>query len=150
MILNSILTIALSLSSIFLAEIDSNETSNDSGIVFFKGTWDEVLAEAEKQDKPIFLDAYATWCGPCKWLKSRVFPNAEVGKYFNEHFINYEMDMEKGSGSMVARQYRVSAYPTLIFVNADGSVIKKAVGYHEPEQLIALGQQVISLKTNNN
>ncbi len=38
---------------------------NAQGIEFFKGTWEEALAEAKKQDKILFVDAYAKWCGPC-------------------------------------------------------------------------------------
>ncbi|GAB4380434.1 MAG: hypothetical protein Kow0075_11720 [Salibacteraceae bacterium] len=114
------------------------------GIVFFEGSWEEALAEAKKQNKPIFLDAYASWCGPCKLMKARVFTNPEVGAFFNEHFVNYEMNMEKGIGPKVARNYGVTAYPTLFFLDPDGKILKRAVGYHHPEQLIEVGKLALS------
>ena len=54
------------------------------GIQFHKGTWAEALALAKKDNKFIFLDVYASWCGPCKQLKKRTFSNDKVGTYFNE------------------------------------------------------------------
>jgi len=114
------------------------------GIEFFDGTWEEAVALSEKEGKPIFLDAYASWCGPCKMLKSRVFTNEEVGSYYNDNFINMKMDMEKGEGKALARKYRVTAYPSLFFINADGSLRKKAVGYHNPDQIIQLGKTALA------
>ena len=55
-----------------------------------------------------------------------------------------KMDMEKGEGKALARKYRVTAYPSLFFINADGSVRKKAVGYHNPDQIIQLGKTALT------
>ena len=79
-------------------------------IQFIESDWKKALAEAKKQNKLIFLDAYATWCGPCRMLKQYTFPDKAVGEFFNENFINIALDMEKGDGPAVARQYQVNAY----------------------------------------
>ena len=69
------------------------------GITFIEGKpWKEVLALAKRSNKLIFLDAYATWCGPCKDLQRDVFTDNEVAKVYNPAFINVKMDMEKGEG----------------------------------------------------
>ena len=65
------------------------------GIEFFHGSWEEALEEAKKQEKVIFIDAFATWCGPCKRMAREVFPNEKVGEFYNRHFINMKLDMEK-------------------------------------------------------
>ena len=83
------------------------------GIEFFKGTWQEALEEAQKQDKIIFVDAYAVWCGPCKRMSKEVFPHAEVGAFYNKHFINLKLDMERGEGLKFRQQYPVSAFPLI-------------------------------------
>jgi len=113
------------------------------GIAFFQGTWQEALEKAKKENKIVFLDAYASWCGPCKFLKSNVFTDARVGSYFNEHFVNMEVDMEKGEGKNLARMYAVGAYPTLFFIRPDGSVANKSVGYVSADQLIDLGAKTL-------
>ncbi|MEZ4722835.1 MAG: thioredoxin domain-containing protein [Flavobacteriales bacterium] len=124
---------------------DPNE---HTGISFTSGTWEELLTKAKEENKVVFIDAYAVWCGPCKMLSRNVFTDEQVGAYFNENFINAKIDMEKGEGPMLARKFGVTAYPTLIFAKPDGSIVHKAIGYHNPQQLIAVGQQVIS-KTSN-
>ncbi|NJN28688.1 MAG: DUF255 domain-containing protein [Cyclobacteriaceae bacterium] len=51
----------------------------DSGIVFYAGNWEEALALAQQENKLIFLNISASWCGPCKLLKNKTFPDTEVG-----------------------------------------------------------------------
>ncbi len=114
------------------------------GIQFMEADWNKVLAEAKKQNKLIFLDAYATWCGPCKLLKKNTFPDKEAGEYFNKNFINVAIDMEKGDGPALAEKYGVNAYPTLIITDADGKIITYTKGYINPMQLIDFGKYGIT------
>ncbi len=110
------------------------------GIKFFKGSWKEALAEAKSSDKLIFMDCYTTWCGPCKAMARDVFPNAKVGDYFNDNFINVKMDMEKGEGKTLARKYSVNAYPTLLFVDGSGKVVHMSKGAKPAAKFINLGK----------
>ena len=107
------------------------------GIKFTGGTLEEAKALAKKEKKIIFIDAYASWCGPCKMLDKNTFSDKSVGTYFNDKFINLKIDCEKhADGKMVARTYSVTAYPTLIWIDAEGNLIKKEIGYKTPEQLL--------------
>jgi thioredoxin 1 len=121
------------------------ETEEPTGIVFFEGNWEQALAKAAQENKIIFLDAYASWCGPCKVLKARVFPDEQLGLFYNANFINVKMDMEKGEGPQLARKYGITAYPTLFYLKGDGSVVKKVVGYHDQNQLIAIGEDLMGI-----
>ncbi len=112
----------------------------EEGIQFFKGDWNTALQEAKKQDKLIFLDAYALWCGPCRMLKRNTFPDQAAGEFFNKHFINIAVDMEKGNGPVLAEQYKVNAYPTLIIVDSNGKLVSYTKGYINAKQLISFGK----------
>ena len=114
-----------------------------TGIDFVDLSWEAALARAKVENKAVFLDAYTVWCGPCKKMDREVFPEAAVGEYFNQHFISVKINMEKGEGPQVARQYRVRAYPTLIFVAADGEMLHQAAGYHDAQQLLEVGQRAL-------
>ncbi|MCP4437928.1 MAG: thioredoxin family protein [Aureispira sp.] len=114
------------------------------GIHFEKGTWEEVLAKAKKEHKIIFVDAYTTWCGPCKRMAKSVFPDKEVGKFYNKYFINYKMDMEKGEGPKFAQKYRVNSYPTLLYIDYDGEVVHVGKGARPTDQFIGLGKEALS------
>ena len=65
------------------------------GIEFFHGTWAEAKAKAKAEDKLIFVDAYAEWCGPCKRMSAQTFPDPKAGEFFNPNFICLKIDMEK-------------------------------------------------------
>ncbi len=114
-----------------------------SGIKFQKTDWPEVLQKAKQENKLIFVDAYTTWCGPCKQMVKEVFPNKKVADYYNQSFINYTIDMEKGQGPQLAQKYKVAQYPTLLFIASDGSLIHRAAGFHNPEDLIKLANAAL-------
>ncbi|NOU59303.1 thioredoxin domain-containing protein [Marinifilum caeruleilacunae] len=106
------------------------------GIEFEHGTFAEALAKAKKENKMVFMDCYTTWCGPCKMLAKNIFPQKEVGDYFNAHFVNVKMDMEKGEGIELQKKYGVKAYPTLLFMDANGKVVHTKVGGADAAGLI--------------
>lgn len=111
-----------------------------TGIQFNKDAkWADVLAKAQKEDKLIFMDAFATWCGPCKMMDKDVFTQSEIGDFFNKNFINVKFDMEKGEGLNLAQQYAVMAYPTFLFIDGSGKVMHRVVGYFEPDALLEVG-----------
>jgi|SRR6056297_2482607 len=117
-----------------------------SGIEFHQGSWEQALKLAEETGKPVFLDISASWCGPCKALKKNTFPNEEVGVFYNENFINVLVDGEKGEGIELAETFRIDAYPSMIFLNSKGELIARTSGYRDPEDFIAIGQQVLEQK----
>lgn len=106
--------VGLLVSFLLLLVISDNHAQ---GINFEEGPWQAVLEKAKKEDKLVYLDAYAVWCGPCKRMQANVFPNEEVGKVYNDLFINYSVDAEKGEGKDIAKTYKVTAYPTHVYVN---------------------------------
>lgn len=111
------------------------------GINFFHGTWSEAMAQAKTEQKLIFVDAYASWCGPCKRMAANVFPDPQVGDYFNANFVNLKIDMEKPENSEFAGKYPVSAYPTLLIIDGEGKIVHKHVGGLAADGLIAFGQK---------
>ena len=106
------------------------------GIDFFTGSWAEALARAEAEDKLLFVDAYAEWCGPCKVMTARVFPDPEVGAYFNANFISVKYDMEKAESEEFRRFHNVSAYPTLLFIDSGNELVHRLVGARQSAQLL--------------
>ncbi len=99
------------------------------GINFETGTWKEVVAKAQQENKMIYLDVYTTWCGPCKSMANNIFPTQAAGDKYNKLFINYKVDAEKGEGKEIARKYGVGSYPTNLYINPkDESVVYKIAG----------------------
>ncbi len=116
--------------------------SMGQGIDFFHGTWEEALVKAKAEEKLIFVDAYAVWCGPCKRMARNVFTDKTVGAYYNDHFINLKIDMEKEPGREFGQKFPVSAFPTLFYIDEKGEVLKKLVGGRDVEEFLAIGKAV--------
>ena len=119
-----------------------------NGIDFFTGSWAEALEKAKSQDKLIFVDAYATWCGPCKRMAKTVFTREEAGAFYNKNFINFKIDMESGPGTEFGRKYPVSAYPTLFFIDGNGKVVLNTRGAQNLESLLKLGKSALEKGMN--
>jgi thioredoxin 1 len=111
------------------------------GIKFHEGTWNEAIQFAKKEKKIIFLDIYATWCGPCKNLKANTFSNSEVGSFYNKNFINVALDGEHGDGKILMQKYGLKSFPSLLFFDENGKIIGQSVGYHNSNQFIELGKK---------
>ncbi len=119
------------LSFLFLAIVTFGQ-----GIKFEEAKFASLLAKAKKENKLIFIDAYAVWCGPCKLMVKNIFPKQEVGEYYNAHFINTKIDMEKGEGIDLAKKYNVKVFPTYLFINGDGEEVHRTIGYVEEKEFV--------------
>lgn len=106
------------------------------GIKFEDSNFTAILAKAKKENKLVFVDAYASWCGPCKLMVKNIFPLQTVGDFYNSHFINAKIDMEKGEGIGLAKKYNVKAFPTYLFINGDGEEVHRTLGYVEEKDFI--------------
>ena len=112
-----------------------------SVVIFAQTNFQELSLEkareqAKTENKPIFLDCYTSWCGPCKMMANNVFTLEAAGDYFNKNFVCVKIDMEKGEGPAIGKQYGVDAYPTFLIINADGKLMHKLVGAMSLEELI--------------
>ena len=114
-----------------------------SGVKFEEVSWEEIKEIARTEDKLIFLDAYASWCIPCKQMDVQVFNRSDVGDYFNANFINYKMDLEKGIGPLLAARYGVSSYPALLFLTADETLVHQSNGYQNAPGLMSEAKTAI-------
>jgi len=114
------------------------------GIEFENGSWKQVLAKAKQTNKPIFVDVYATWCGPCKTMSNFIFTEAKVGRIYNGQFICYQANAEMGDGFAIAREYQVKAYPTYLFIKPDGTLIYRSQGSMEAESFIRMAGDALS------
>jgi thioredoxin 1 len=125
--------------------ISAKATSADK-IIFIENDWNSAVKKASAQKKYIFVDCYATWCGPCKMLKARTFTNQRVADFFNKNFINISIDMEKGQGPALAQQWKLQAYPTLIIFDENAKPVLGTMGFMNPNDLMAFAEQALNKK----
>ena len=120
-------TIKIAFCFVFILAMAPGFSQNHS-INFIEKPWSEILTMAKNENKMIFLDAYTSWCGPCKWMAANMFTNDSIADFYNQKFICAHFDMEKGEGITLARTFQVKAYPTLLFINNNGEMVHLRVG----------------------
>jgi len=116
------------------------------GVSFVHIDFKAAKALAKKENKLIFIDAYTTWCGPCKLMSKTVFKEKAVGDYYNQHFVNLKVDMETSEGMFLGKKYNVTGYPTFLYIKPDGSLIKKTMGATQSPTFIGYAKSAVKAK----
>ena len=135
--------------SVFSGNLELQTTAQDtSGTDFRNLAYADALAAAKAEGKLLFVDCYTSWCGPCRQMAEKVFPQKEAGDYFNPRFVCVKYDMEKGEGEELAKQWEVRAFPTFLIIRPDGSIQHRLVGADDLEVFIARVEQGLNAETN--
>jgi thiol:disulfide interchange protein len=100
----------------------------DTAVHFDNTSFDEALKKGQQLNKPVFVDFYTAWCGPCLEFSRNVLTDDEVGDLMNAAFINLKFDAEKGEGIALAKRYNVTSYPTLLIIDSQGKVLEDVGG----------------------
>jgi thioredoxin-related protein len=123
--------------------------AQNEGIIFnHELTFAEALSKAKNENKYVFIDCYTTWCGPCRKMATDIFPQKKVGDYYNQHFVNLKLDVEKPENKIVAEKYGVTAFPTYLFLDSGGTLVCKIIGFMKAPIFIEMAKAAMD-KDNN-
>src|SRR5581483_3216005 len=115
-------------------------TSSDSIHFSTEKSWQQIKTEAKVEGKFIFVDCYATWCGPCKMMDKQVYTNDSVGAFMNDHFVSVKVQMDTSQSDnqytkdwyQIAHElqssYKVNSLPTYLFFSPNGEIVHKEIG----------------------
>jgi len=108
--------ILFALGLIISITVSSQEVAS---ISFIKEDINQAKTKAKADDKIIFVDAYTTWCGPCKMMDRSTFTDKNAAEFYNENFVNLKMDMEKGEGPAFAQMHSVRGAATQKYIDQE-------------------------------
>lgn len=104
--------------------------------------------QAQKQEKFVMVDFYTDWCKWCKVLEEKTYPHPDVKKIMDQSFVFEKYNPEKAprftldgrtyGGADVARAFNVQGFPTILFMEKDGSVIGSIPGFVPPEVFVKI------------
>lgn len=141
----------LSMAIIISASLVFAETETDkSGKTPDKISWisyDEGLALAKEENKHLFIDFTAKWCGWCKKMDREVFVNNEVISILNDNFISVKVDGDSEKildidgyqiteKNLTKQEFQVTGYPAFWFLKSDGSKLGVLNGYQTTDKLL--------------
>jgi thiol-disulfide isomerase/thioredoxin len=111
-----------------------------------------VLEMAQKENRPVFVDFWATWCLPCRMMDDDVFSHPDTKNFMDANFLSIKVDVDKEYGARIAGLYEVGAYPTLLFLTPKGVVLTRKEGAAYHTELRQLGEEALGkmgLKVKN-
>lgn len=106
------------------------------GVPFVAGSFDEALARARSENRLVMVDVYTDWCGWCKKLDREVFASGRVADAA-KGIVAVRVNAEEG-GEDVARRYGVSGYPTILFVDGAGKLVRRVEGYVDVSEMVRI------------
>jgi thiol:disulfide interchange protein len=111
----------------------ATSASHPAEQAFWVRDYPAAIERASAENKLVFMDVYAEWCGPCRRMATDTFGDARVQAMLQE-FIPLQIDADRDK--TIAAQYGVEFLPSLFVLDASGRVVAQATGYHEPDDLI--------------
>ncbi len=119
-------------------------------------TFSEAVELQKKIPKPIMVDVYTSWCGPCKMMSANTFGNEIIAKYLNENFYPVKFNAETRDSvafngvvfknnnppetKRPVHDFAISildgklSYPSVVFLDTDIKRIYTSVGYYQAAQ----------------
>ena len=95
--------------------------------------YEEGILTAGTTNKPMFLEFYADWCGPCIAMEENTYPDPRVVKEMKD-FVAIKIDTQKRID--IETKYGIGYYPTVVFLNSNGTEISRHIGYLGPEEMV--------------
>jgi len=108
-------------------------------------TFEEAKTLAAQEHKPILVDFYAVWCGPCKRFAKAVEEDADIQNAVNE-FVLFKTDAEK-EGLDLANTFGVKVYPTFVVADEQGVTLDRWAGY-EKEHFLTRSDRALADPTS--
>ena len=125
------------------------EPATTSEAEYSDGQWiaddfETASAIAEETGRPLLIDLYADWCGPCHTLEEEYFPHEAVQPMLS-NFVLLRLNVDVEPGRSMAQDYRANAIPTVVVAEADGTEIDRIVGItRTPEAYARQLQDILS------
>lgn len=100
----------------------------------WKTDYHEAIKLAKEQNKPVIIDFFATWCGPCRRMDEQVYTDPEVVKAM-QSFVVIKIDIDTDRKTTMA--YGVQSIPRTVILNVHGEMIGDRVGSMPSDEYLA-------------
>lgn len=98
------------------------------GIAFAPISLEKALERVGSGGGLVMVDVQAEWCGWCRKMESEVFASPQAAAA-TRGLVALRVDGEKGEGARIAARYGVRGFPTILFLDSRGELVRKLEGY---------------------
>lgn len=116
-------------------------------INFIENDYKLALEKAKSTKKPIFVMVYATWCPHCNKMKSTVLKDPTAIDFFNANYINVMMDGESATGKDFMKKFRVTSFPTFLYLNENETHLYSTGGEFTAEEFLLESKKALNPNT---
>ena len=136
----SVLAICLFFLSTAFTFAEDHVANNEPGnkVNFFAGSFELAKAKAGSEGKLFFVEFYADWCTPCKWMDKTTFRDDDVVDQLNNNYVPLKLDIESTEGQEFKSQYEVKILPTILIFNSQGRMIERIEKTLSSESMMSL------------
>ena len=116
----------------------NNDKSTNTQLINWETNYNTALEKAAKENKVIMIDFYTDWCTICKIMETNVYLDKNVASNINYNSVPLKINAEYNDKytKLLTNQYNISAFPTTVFINTNGFIIKKILGYIDTNDLL--------------
>jgi len=113
-------------------------------------SWQQIKDKAKNENKYIFVDCFASWCEPCRFMDKNVYSKEIVGSYLDAHFIAVKVQMDTTKldkqeiqdwypdAHNIQQNYNVTSFPTYLFFSPEGRIVHRGSGAQGADDFIML------------
>lgn len=131
---------------IILSKLSYGQSNNITSI--YDGPFEDVLKEAKRINKPIFLNFTADWCVHCQKMEKEAFSDLNIAQKLNSEVIAYKVNADDLDGKRLSKHFNISEFPSYLIINPSSKVIGKIKGYWKPAQFYSELKKVMASNGN--
>jgi len=126
----------------FLLVSTSNLTAENSEnprlVDFTDINVEEAIAKASAEGKLVFMDFYASWCTPCKWMEQTTFADQRIASTLNSDFVSIKVNIDEVEGFQMKNKYEVNYLPTILILSSDGKMVERIEQTMVADELLSI------------
>lgn len=110
--------------------------------------FEEGIARADAENKPVVIDFYTDWCKWCKVMDEKTFSDPEVDDYLAEHYVPIRINAESNEAvsyrgndftyATLTKAFGVNSYPSLAYLDKNGEFLTVIPGFIEKEPFLKI------------
>ena len=149
--------------SLALISLISLSFAQKKGITFEQNLlWQQIKDKAKAENKYIFVDVFASWCGPCKQMDREIYTSEKLGQYMNDKFVSVKVQADTSKtddqktkdwysdAHSITTQYGGIGYPTFLFFSPEGKLVSRDLGFKDVNAFITIAAYSLDPKKQYN